>query len=95
MAAPLGFVKKVAPKSMDVMAIAEVRPFGSMPELARITQAPHYGAYPRACNQILSRLLKSVHGRSAVAVKFIPGIGEFQLPVDRCMSRAPSCSSNS
>lgn len=45
MAAPLGFVKKVALKSMDVMAIAEVRPFGSMPELARITQAPYYGAY--------------------------------------------------
>ena len=55
MAAALSFVKKLAPKSMDAMVITEVRPFGSMPELARIIQTPHYGACGLRFSECLAR----------------------------------------
>src|SRR5580692_7961737 len=66
MAASLSFVKKVAPKSMDAMAIAEVRPFGTMPELARITQTPHYGAYGFCFSEALGGSLISKDDQSTL-----------------------------
>lgn len=66
MAAPLGVVKKVAPKSMDTMAIAEVRPFGPMPELARITQTQHCGAYGFYFSEVLGGSLISKDDQSTL-----------------------------
>lgn len=60
------FREKGCAKIRGTMAVAEVKSFGPMPEVARLTQTPHCGAYGFYSSETLGGSLISKDDQSAL-----------------------------